>query len=1047
MPGHWQSKLRTIYLLGVSIIMVIATNRAEAEGEMIIGNARFQVITPECIRMEYAPDGEFIDAPSLFAIERDVNDQAAHVSFDGDVATLETKSLTLRYQDNGDGFTPENLQIEIRQEGCDPILWKPGMQNKHNLGGTIRTLDQVTGPVDLGEGLLARDGWYVIDESSGHLMTEDDWVQSRTQNPGATDWYFFGYGKDYRAALRSLTAAAGKIPMPRRYALGSWYSRYWAYTSDEFREIIGEYRTHDFPIDVIVLDMDWHREGWTGWSWNRELLPDAEELLKWFHEQNLHVTLNLHPADSVAPHEDAYKDFMKTLGQDPASGEIVPFDAADKEYMNALFEQVLRPLEREGVDFWWLDWQQTPNTRGIPDLDNIKWQNLLYYRNSLAGGGRGLQFSRWGGLGDHRYPIHFSGDASTDWPMLGFEVPFTSVAGNVGCFFWSHDIGGHMGARNEESYVRWMQFAATNATLRIHSSNNAVLDRRPWTWSKRAEDSMRKSQHLRSKLFPYIYTAVAQSCRDSVPLLRPMYIDYPEVEAAFDNPQEYMFGDNLLVAPIARPGVGPDHLAHQLVWFPEGDWYHFFTSEHMSGGRSAVVSADYDEFPMFVKAGMPIPLQPYTDHMGTHQVDTLIVRCYPGSGASEVGTSTLYEDDGVSLGYTEGAYAKTPLVYQRKGNQVTTRLEATVGEFEGQPLTREIVFELAATQKAESATCKGKALDIEYDAATGTNRVRITGQSIREGVEVEWVVAAQAPEVFAERALARRMQSLLGKNAKGLDLATAIAKYADHPEDRPVLYELLALAGFGMFENGTAYPAPGVLERLVIPAGGIIDDDACDVSYIDTYQPSMTRETVWQKTLTAQSYSIASPVLPEPMASLEKLEVAQRHRVLQLSVKGKSIELEQLQSDKGIVLHGWKLSEPYPFDPEIDITKQAAAPELAGKAGDVKWTPCETDADGVVNLHKACSPAAFNMVVYGTLDIEAPEARDVVFGVGSDDCVEVWLNGERIHSNNAYRELVFDEDRVKATLKKGSNRLMVKIGQAGGHWGYRVSIKEITRAE
>src|SRR5262249_21550604 len=148
---------------------------------------------------------------------------------------------------------------------------------------TIQSLDGVEGAVDLGEGLLTRDGWYVIDDSKGHLLTED-WVMSRPKN-SSTDWYLFGYGSDYKAALKALTHIGGAVPIPRKYALGVWYSRYWPYTSEEYREIVKEYQQHDFPLDVIVLDMDWHKEGWTGWSWNRKLLPDAEELLAWFHEQ------------------------------------------------------------------------------------------------------------------------------------------------------------------------------------------------------------------------------------------------------------------------------------------------------------------------------------------------------------------------------------------------------------------------------------------------------------------------------------------------------------------------------------------------------------------------------------------------------------------------------------------------------------------------------------------------------------------------------------------------------------------------------------------
>src|SRR5208283_345759 len=119
-------------------------------------------------------------------------------------------------------------------------------------------------------------------------------------------------------------------------------------------------------------------DGWTGWSWNRKLLPDAEELLKWFHAQGLAVTVNVHPADGVGPHEDRYADFMKALGKDPASRVTLPYDAGDQHYMEALFREVHGPLTAAGIDFWWLDWQQYPFTRSIKDLTNLAWLNNCY---------------------------------------------------------------------------------------------------------------------------------------------------------------------------------------------------------------------------------------------------------------------------------------------------------------------------------------------------------------------------------------------------------------------------------------------------------------------------------------------------------------------------------------------------------------------------------------------------------------------------------------------------------------------------------------------
>ena len=273
-------------------------------------------------------------------------------------------------------------------------------------------------------------------------------------------------------------------------------------------------------------------------------------------------------------------------------------------------------------------------------------------------------------------------------------MPFTSTAGNVGCFFWSHDIGGHMGGRNEESYVRWCQFGALSAALRSHSTRDATMDRRPWKYPKWAEDSMRKSFHLRCELFPYIYSSAAQSCRESVPLTRPMYIDYPDEEEAYHNPQEFMLGDHLLVAPITSPGEGPQRRARQVVWFPPGDdWYDFFTGKCYVGGTEQLVSADIDTFPLYVRGGTPIPTQAYTPRMAGAAPASIIVRYYPDKDGLKRAT-TLYEDDGISPAYRNGQFATTRITCQRNGEDYSIEIERPQGTHAGQPNVRKYFWSL-----------------------------------------------------------------------------------------------------------------------------------------------------------------------------------------------------------------------------------------------------------------------------------------------------------------------------------------------------------------
>ncbi len=214
-----------------------------------------------------------------------------------------------------------------------------------------------------------------------------------------------------------------------------------------------------------------------------------------------------------------------------------------------------------------------------------------------------------------------------------------------------------------------------------------------------------------------------------MPLNRPLYFDSPKAENAYHNAQEYLLGDNVLAAPIVTAGVGPGRVGTQTVWFPDGDWYNVFTGERFTGGQDRLVAADINEFPLYARGGVPLPMQPYQPRMATAPLTTLRVRCWPGADG-KTGRSELYEDDGVTTAYRRGQSAVTPLSYVRRGGQVTVTVGATVGHYRGQPAQRSLVMELPDTAKAIGATLDGRPVADVYDAATFTNRVTVPARPI-----------------------------------------------------------------------------------------------------------------------------------------------------------------------------------------------------------------------------------------------------------------------------------------------------------------------------
>src|SRR5690606_37902690 len=336
------------------------------------------------------------------------------------------------------------------------------------------------GPVPLGDGLVSRSGWTVVDDSKTLMLDKDLWPQPREISIAYKDLYFYGYAQDYLAAIQDHQLVSGKPNLLPRWALGNWWSRYWAYSSDELIRLMDEFQSQQVPLSVCIVDMDWHKtktgndsSGWTGYSWNRDLFPDPDRFIADLHHRNLKTALNLHPAEGIHNHEDGYPEMATRMGLDPTTGQPIPFEIADPQFSQAYFDVLHHPLENQGVDFWWLDWQQGSRSK-IAGLDPLFWLNHLhFYDQGKTPEKRPFIFSRWPGLGGQRYPIGFSGDTVVDWSTLAFQPEMTATSSNVGYGWWSHDIGGHCeGVEEPELYLRWVQFGVFSPIFRLHSTNN-----------------------------------------------------------------------------------------------------------------------------------------------------------------------------------------------------------------------------------------------------------------------------------------------------------------------------------------------------------------------------------------------------------------------------------------------------------------------------------------------------------------------------------------------------------------------------------------------
>ncbi|MBQ1622968.1 MAG: DUF5110 domain-containing protein [Bacteroidales bacterium] len=758
--------LLSVLLLSAGLAVAQPFNPAASpQAQVVSGNARFTVLTDRLIRMEWSPSGQFEDRATLAIVNRNLPVPRFTVQQGRNGLTIKTAAVTLTYRGN-DAFSADNLKASFKMKG-KTVTWHPGLDASGNLLGTARTLDGCSGPEQINysdpmePGILSRDGWAVVDESARHIFVKDDsdwgeWVAPRPEE-GVQDLYLFAYGHDYKAALADFTKVAGKMPLPPKYVFGYWWSRFWAYTDDEFIGLAREFRSRKLPIDVMVIDMDWHYTwqgaarrlgrdefgqgiGWTGYTWNRDLITDPEGMLKEIHAMQLKTSLNLHPASGIGVREEMYPAFVadylsRTEDYDGPKGYVrdngyhaaVPFRMDQKAWADAYFNSVIHPLERQGVDFWWLDWQQWKLSKYVPGLSNTFWLNYTFFNDKVRRS-RGLApedaprpmiYHRWGGLGSHRYQLGFSGDTQIKWEVLGFLPWFTATSSNVLYGYWGHDLGGHWQPKETptepELYTRWLQYGVFSPIFKTHSTSSNILERRFWAFETHFQ-YMREALELRYALSPYIYNMARKAYDTGISLCRPLYYEYPEEEKAYTWKQEYFFGDDILAATVCEPVDSVSGKAGRDVWLPAGnDWYDMAHHRMLRGGTVQQLSYTIAENAWFVKAGAIIPMaEPGIQNL---QQQSNVLRLYlaPGKGTGEC---THYEDDQTSQAYPT-QFARTKITRQGNASSLTVTIGAREGAYRGMSANRRWTLVLGGVDRAPRAQlADGTTLSASYDPET-----------------------------------------------------------------------------------------------------------------------------------------------------------------------------------------------------------------------------------------------------------------------------------------------------------------------------------------
>ncbi len=567
---------------------------------------------------------------------------------------------------------------------------------------------------------------------------------------GELDYYLID-GPTPKEVIRRYTELTGRMPMPPRWALGYQQSR-WSYFPDtRLRKLANDFRSRNVPADVFWLDID-HLQGFTPFQWNREFFPAPEKLLADLQAQGLHVVSIVDPHPKKQPGYPPYDSglagnhFIRNADGSVFEGPVWPSN--DKQApANSVFPDFTRAATRkwwgdlhagfvqQGIDGFWNDMNEAAvffgpvntlpvelrhDNDGQPtdqrEIHNVygmlQTQSTREALQRLQPDKRPFVLTRATFAGGQRYAAVWTGDNTADWPALRQSVSMLLNMGISGLPFVGADIGGFSGTPSPELFSRWLQLGVFYPFMRAHTEQ-VTPDQEPWSYGPEHEAINRRSIELRYRLLPQLYSLMAEAADTGVPPMRAMFIEFPADAHTWSRQDQFMFGADLLVAPVLHEAA-----RERELYLPTGDWHDYRSGELLRGGGTRRVPVTMESLPIYARAGAVIAEQPVVQHTGEMTTQPLHLRVFPASGSRR----EWYEDAGQGMAYRDGEYARRELHMQASDTGLNITISAIAGRW--RPAPRSLCLRMPGHAHARHVRIDGKALasrafDIDAPAHAG----------------------------------------------------------------------------------------------------------------------------------------------------------------------------------------------------------------------------------------------------------------------------------------------------------------------------------------
>jgi alpha-glucosidase len=562
---------------------------------------------------------------------------------------------------------------------------------------------------------------------------------------GELDYYFF-YGPDPKRVIEEFTALVGRAPLPPLFALGYQQCRYSYYPESEVREIANKFRKRKIPADVIYLDIDYQQDN-RPFTIDRKRFPTFEQMIKDLRAQGFNVIAitDLHIAKypGYQPYEEGLKGdyFVKNPDGSVYVGKVWPGDSVFPDFTREAARQwwgtLYSDFVRMGIRGFWNDmnepsiFERTDKTMPLDTVHSVEGRktdhreihNVFGMQNAratyegllrLQPEVRPFVLTRAAYAGTQRYAATWTGDNSSTWNHMRISIPQLLNLGLSGYSFVGDDIGGFAGSPTPELLTRWMELGVFNPIYRNHGTKGS-RNREPWVDGPEHEAIRRQYIEVRYKLLPYIYTGLEESSRTGVPLMRPMFLEYPSEDSLQLMETEFMFGSDLLVAPKVDEKVGPYE-----VKLPQGLWYDFWTGKTVVGPTQNI-DPPLDALPVFVRAGAIIPQAPLVQSTSEVPKGSLELSVYPGSDCH----GSLYQDDGNTVAYQRGEFLRMQFTCDSSSDSIKFNFATSQAQYKPWWNTIKATFFGLSRKPQRLQSGKDLMQGWGYDAARGTVSVNL----------------------------------------------------------------------------------------------------------------------------------------------------------------------------------------------------------------------------------------------------------------------------------------------------------------------------------